>query len=118
MIVVVMMLSTVDRHIISILVDDIKADLSLSDRQLGFLLGPSFTVVYALSVMPLARLADRGVRRTIIALGLGAWSLFTMSTAWVQGFAQLFVMRMGVGIGEASAGPAIQSLVSDSVPPD
>jgi len=118
MIVMVMMLSTVDRHIISILVEDIKVDLSLTDRQLGFLLGPSFTVVYALSVMPIARLADRGVRRNIISLGLAAWSLFTMSTAWVQGFAQLFAMRMGVGIGEASAGPAIQSLVSDTVPPE
>lgn len=117
MIVMVMMLNTVDRHIISILVDDIKADLALTDRQLGFLLGPSFTIVYALAVMPLARLSDRGVRRSIIALGLAVWSLFTMSTAWAQGFAQLFAMRMGVGIGEASAGPAIQSLISDSVPP-
>ena len=117
-IVLVMMLSTVDRHIISILADDVKADLSLTDSQLGFLLGPSFTIVYALSVLPLARLADRGVRRNIIALGLGVWSLFTMSTAWVQGYSQLLVMRMGVGIGEASASPAIQSLISDTVPPE
>lgn len=117
-IVVVMMLSTVDRHIISILVEDVKADLGLDDRQLGVLLGPSFTLVYALSVLPLARLADRGVRRNIIALGLGAWSLFTIATAWVTGFGQLLAMRMGVGIGEASASPAIQSLISDTVPPD
>jgi MFS family permease len=118
MIVVVMMLSTVDRYIVSILVDDIKADLSLTDRQMGWILGPSFTLIYALSVLPLARWADRGVRRTIIAAGLTVWSLFTMSTAWVQGYAQLLVMRMGVGVGEASAGPAIQSLISDTVPPE
>jgi len=114
----VMMLSTVDRHIVSILVDDIKLDLELTDGQLGLILGPSFTLVYALSVLPLARWADRGVRRNIIALGLTAWSLFTVGTAWVQGFVQLFIMRMGVGVGEASANPAIQSLISDSVPPD
>jgi MFS family permease len=118
MIVVVMMLNTIDRNIIAILVDDVKADLGLSEQQMGWILGPSFTVVYALSVLPLARWADRGVRRNIIALGLGAWSVFTIATGWVQGFAQLFVMRMGVGIGEASASPAIQSLVSDTVPPE
>ena len=117
-IVVVMMLSTVDRHIVAILLEDIKADLSLSDRQLGWILGPSFTLVYALSVLPLARWADRGVRRNIIPLGLAVWSLFTISTAWVQGFGQLLLMRMGVGLGEASAGPAIQSLISDTVLPE
>ena len=118
MIVLVMLLNTVDRHIVSILVDDIKSDLSLSDRQLGWILGPSFTLVYALSVFPLARWADRGVRRSIIALGLGLWSLFTVMTAWTQSFLQMFAMRMGVGVGEASASPAAQSLISDSVPPE
>lgn len=118
MIVVVMMLNTIDRNIISILVDDVKADLALDDQQMGWILGPSFTLVYAVSVLPLARWADRGVRRNIISLGLGAWSLFTIATGWVQGFLQLFLMRMGVGIGEASASPAIQSLVSDTVPPE
>jgi len=117
-IVTVMMLNTVDRHIVAILLDDIKVDLALDDAQLGWILGPSFTVVYALSVLPLARWADRGVRRNIIALGLAGWSFFTMSTAWVQGFVQLLLMRMGVGIGEASAGPAMQSLISDTVAPD
>ena len=63
MIVVVMMLATVDRYVVSILVDDIKLDLGLDDEQMGWILGPSFTVVYALSVLPLARWADRGVRR-------------------------------------------------------
>ena len=118
MIVGVMLFNTVDRYIVSILVDDIKADLALSDRQLGWILGPSFTLVYALSVFPLARWADRGVRRNIIALGLSVWSLFTLMTAWTQSFVQIFVMRMGVGIGEASASPAAQSLISDSVPPE
>lgn len=114
----VMMLNTVDRHVVAILVDPIKLDLDLTDSQMGWILGPSFTLVYTASVLPLARWADRGVRRNIIALGLSVWSLFTMATGWVQGYLQLFVMRMGVGIGEASASPAIQSLVSDTVPPE
>jgi MFS family permease len=116
MIVLVMLLNTVDRYIVSILLDDIKRDLDLTDRQLGWILGPSFTIVYAICVLPVARWADRGVRRNIIALGLSLWSLFTLSTAWAQSFVQLFIMRMGVGIGEASASPAAQSLISDAVP--
>lgn len=118
MIVLVMLLNTVDRHVVSILLDDIKRDLSLTDRQLGWILGPSFTVVYAFSVFPLARWADRGVRRSIIALGLACWSLFTLATAFTQNFVHLFAMRMGVGVGEASASPAAQSLISDTVPPE
>ena len=114
----VMMLNTVDRHVVAILVDPIKADLGLSDSEMGWILGPSFTLVYTLAVLPLARWADRGVRRNIIALGLTVWSLFTMATGWVQGYVQLFAMRMGVGIGEASASPAIQSLIADTVPPE
>ncbi|MCH2170447.1 MFS transporter [Myxococcota bacterium] len=118
LIVLVTMFNTVDRHIISILLDDIKHDLALTDRQLGWILGPSFTIVYTLAVFPLARWSDRGVRRNIIALGLSFWSFFTFLTAWTQTFIQLFVMRMGVGLGEASASPAAQSLISDSVPPE
>ena len=59
----VMMLNTVDRHVVAILVDPIKADLGLSDSEMGWILGPSFTLVYTLAVLPLARWADRGVRR-------------------------------------------------------
>ncbi|MFK7897020.1 MAG: spinster family MFS transporter [Myxococcota bacterium] len=114
----VMLLSTVDRFIVSILLEDIKADLGLTDLQLGWIMGPSFTVVYSLSVLPLARWADGGIRRNVIALGLFAWSCFTLATAWTQSFVQLFAMRMGVGLGEASASPALQSLISDSVPPE
>ena len=92
----VMMLNTVDRR---------RGDPggpdqgSVSDSQMG--MGELHAGLAA--VLPLARWADRGVRRNIIALGLSVWSLFTLATGWVQGYVQLFVMRMGVGIGEASA---------------
>ena len=103
MVVLVMLFNTVDRYIVSILVDDMKRDLALTDRQMGWILGPSFAFVYTLSVLPLARWADVGVRRNIIALGLTVWSAFTLMTAWTQNYTQLLIMRMGVGIGEASA---------------
>src|SRR5262245_6640069 len=118
LIAVVMLFSTVDRYVVSILAEDMKRDLGLDDRQLGWILGPSFTIVYSIAILPLARWADLGVRRNIVVLGLAVWSLFTTLTAWVQGFARLFLMRMGVGIGEASASPALHSLVSDTVPPE
>lgn len=118
MIVVVMMLATVDRYVVSILVDDIKNDLALDDAQMGWILGPSFTVVYAIAVLPLARWADVGVRRNVVSLGLAIWSAFTVATAFVRGFPGLLAVRMGVGLGEASASPAIQSLIADSVEPE
>jgi MFS family permease len=118
LLVLVMVFSTVDRQIVSILLEDIKTDLALDDRMLGWILGPSFTLVYALSAFPLARWADTGIRRNIIALGIGLWSLFTVATAFVQSFVQLFLMRMGVGIGEASAGPTAQSIISDILRPE
>ena len=118
LILLVMLFNTVDRYVVSILLEDIKRDLVLSDRQLGWILGPSFTIVYALAVLPVARWADRGVRRSIIALGLFAWSLFTAATAWAQTFVQLFALRMGVGVGEAAGSPSCQALIADYVPPE
>ena len=112
---VVSMLNVVDRTIVALLVPGIQADLELSDTQLGLLLGPSFSVVHFLAVLPLAWLADRTVRRTVIAVGLFAWSLMTMLGGVAQNFLQLFATRMGVGIGEAGAPPAV-SLLSDTAP--
>ena len=69
--------NTLDRTIVSILVDRIKAEFALSDTELGLLMGPSFALVYAAVVLPIARLADGSVRRSIVALSLFVWSLFT-----------------------------------------
>ena len=99
----VMIISSIDRTVLSILVENIKADLSLDDRQMGLLLGPAFTVFHLLASFPLASFADRGHRRLIISVGLFFWSLFTILTSLVTGFWSPFLLRMGVGIGEASA---------------
>ena len=106
-----------DRQILSILAERIKADLGLSDAQIGFLYGTAFAVFYALFGLPLGRLADVWDRRRLIALGLTAWSLMTALSALARNFAQLTVARVGVGIGEASANPAAYSLLSDYFPP-
>ena len=109
--------STLDRTIVSILVDRIKADFQLTDTQLGLLMGPAFAIVYALLVLPMARLSDIWVRRTIVAASLFAWSLFTASAHFAQTFAQLFASRIGVGIGEAGGTAPNVSMLADYLPP-
>ncbi|MBW2362045.1 MAG: MFS transporter [Deltaproteobacteria bacterium] len=109
--------STLDRTMVSILIDEIGAEFSLSDTQLGLLLGPAFGLVYAFLTLPLARLADLWVRRNIVAASLFLWSLFTAATFFAKSFAVLFVTRMGVGIGEAGGTAPNVSLLSDYLPP-
>jgi MFS family permease len=115
---IVMIFNIVDRTITSILLQQIKRDLDLSDRQLGVLVGLAFALLYSVASLPIARLADRGSRRTIVALGLLAWSAATAVTALVGNFWQLLAARMAVGIGEAAGSAPSQSLISDYVPPE
>ncbi|HEX4735962.1 MAG TPA: MFS transporter [Allosphingosinicella sp.] len=106
----------VDRQIVSILAQDIKADLHLDDAQIGFLYGTAFAVFYALFGIPLGRLADSWYRGRLIALGLGLWSGMTVLSAFAGSFGALAAARIGVGIGEASASPAAYSMISDHFP--
>jgi MFS family permease len=117
LLIVVYVLNFLDRQILSILAERIKADLGLSDAQIGFLYGTAFAVFYALFGIPLGRLADVWVRTRLIALGLAFWSLMTAASALARDFAQLTAARIGVGVGEASASPAAFSLLSDYFPP-
>ena len=112
-----MVFNNVDRTILSILVEPIKREFQLSDAAIGAAMGLAFTLVHSIVSLPVARWADFGVRRSIVALGLFVWSGFTAATAAVQSFAQLFAMRMGVGIGEAAGVAPILSLLADYVPP-
>lgn len=113
MLVVAAVLSFVDRQILSLLVEPIKRDLAIDDFEFGLLGGPAFAVFYALAGLPLGWLADRVHRGRLIAGGIFLWSLMTAASAFAANFAQLFVMRMGVGVGEATLGPAAQSLIAD-----
>ena len=115
--VLVYVFNFLDRQILSILAERIKADLGLSDAQIGFLYGTAFAVFYALFGIPLGRLADVWVRTRLIAIGLASWSVMTALSALARTFFQLSVARIGVGIGEASASPAAYSLLSDYFAP-
>jgi MFS family permease len=103
----------VDRNIISVLLEPIKAEFGVSDTLLGLLTGISFAVFYATLGIPVARWADRGNRKTIITLSLTIWSVMTALCGLAQSFWQLALVRVGVGAGEAGALPPAQSLVAD-----
>lgn len=108
--------SFIDRQILSLLVRPIKRDLGISDTQMSLLMGFSFAVFYTFFGIPLGRLADSRSRRTIIAIGFAAWSLFTAGCGLAKNFSQMLLLRMGVGVGEAALSPAAYSLITDSFP--
>ncbi|MEE4201067.1 MFS transporter [Erythrobacter sp.] len=114
--VIVYVLNFVDRNIISILAEDIKADLGLRDDQIGFLYGTAFGVFYALFGIPLGKLADSWHRVRLMSAGLAIWSAFTALSGFAQNFATLSAARIGVGVGEATASPSAYSLISDWFP--
>jgi len=111
-------LNVMDRQLMAVLIDPIKRDLGVSDAAMGLLTGTSFVILHVGASIPIAIWADRGVRRSIIALGLGLWSGLTMLTGFARGFTEMFVIRVGVGIGEASGGGPAQSLLTDTFPPE
>ncbi len=108
--------SYIDRQIINLLVDPIKADLGLTDVQISLLQGFSFALLYAFMAIPLAWVADRYNRKWVILGGLICWSAATFGSGLAMGFAFLFFARMLVGIGEATLSPAGFSMISDYFP--
>src|SRR4029079_9719556 len=114
--VVVYVFNFIDRQIVSILAESIKADLKLDDAQIGFLYGTAFAVFYALFGIPLGRLADSWYRGRLMAIGLALWSSMTAASGFAQSFGMLAAARIGVGIGEASASPAAYSMIADYFP--
>jgi len=111
-------LSYVDRSILGALIQPIKADLRISDLQIGLLIGLGFGLFYALIGVPLGWLADRTRRTWIVAAGITLWSAATMASGLAHDFGRLFVARMGVGVGEAALSPCAMSLIGDSFPPE
>lgn len=108
--------SHVDRNIVGILIEPLKADLLLSDTQLGFLSGIAFALFYATLGIPIAVWADRSNRRNIIAWSIAIWSAMTALCGLAQNFWQLAAARVGVGIGEAGSSPPSHSMISDLYP--
>lgn len=106
----------VDRQVINILASYIIEDLQISDGQFGMLSGLAFALIYTSLGIPIARLADIGNRRNIIAISITIWSVMTAACGLANNFTQLFIARFGVGIGEAGGSPPAHSIVSDIFP--
>jgi MFS family permease len=113
MLTLVQMVSYIDRFLPSLLAPKIKADLHLSDFQLGLLLGPAFALFYVAVGLPFGWAADRFSRRGILAFGVAVWSLMTSAASLAVSFAPLFAARLGVGFGEAAVAPCAISLIGD-----
>jgi MFS family permease len=109
-------LSYVDRQILGLLATPIKLELGISDTRIGLLQGLAFALFYTLLGMPMGRIADRGSRRNLTAVGVFCWSLMTALCAAAYSFWTLFLARMGVGVGEAALSPSAFSLLSDYFP--
>lgn len=103
----------IDRQIVGILAPFIQADLDLTNTQLGLLIGLAFAAFYTILGIPLAFLADRMNRVTLLSLALATWSGFTALTGFAQNFMHIALARVGVGIGEAGGSPPSHSMISD-----
>src|SRR5262245_18274254 len=114
---IVYVFNFIDRQILSILEEEIKADLHISDAEIGFLFATAFAVFYAVFGIQLGKLAAVWVRKNSIAIGFDFWSAMTALSGTARSFAALATYRFGVGIGEASASPAAYSMLSDYFPP-
>jgi MFS family permease len=106
----------VDRGILALLVQPVKADLHLSDTQFGLLAGMAFAIFYAVFGLILGRVADRWNRRNMIIIGLIVWSLATIVCGLARNFHELFLARIMVGVGEAALSPAAYSMIADYFP--
>ena len=114
--VLVSTVNAIDRQLPFILVDPIKAELGLSDTQVGLMAGLAFAVVYSFAGLPLARLADRGSPRRVLVASLAIWSLATAVTGGAQNFIQLILCRIGVAASEAGSMPAAHALIARTFP--
>lgn len=109
--------SFIDRTILTLLVAPIRRDLQISDTEISLLHGLAFAVFYTMLGFPLGRLVDRHNRVRIISAGILIWSLMTAVCGMAKNFTQLFIARMGVGVGEAALSPAAYSIIADYFPP-
>ena len=110
------MFSFVDRQILGLLVPSIKRDLGVSDTRIGLLQGLAFALFYTFMGMPLGRIVDSCNRRNLIAISIVVWSIFTSLCAATKSFFSLFLVRIGVGVGEAGLSPSAYSLIADYFP--
>lgn len=111
-------IANIDRFSIGLIAQSIKADLALSDTQIGVFTGAAFVVAYVVAGFPMARWLDRGCRVRILAWSLALWSLMTAACGLAVNFVQIVLARAGVGAGESSCVPGALSLIGDYFPPE
>ena len=109
-------LAFVDRQIMAFMVGPIRSDLGISDFQFSLVHGLAFVIFYSVLGVPIARLADARNRRNLIAVGIGLWSVMTALCGMAGTFVHLFLVRLGVGVGEATLSPSAISLIADYFP--
>lgn len=110
-------LAFIDRQIIALLVGPIQQDLKISDTEVSLLGGFAFVFIYTFLGIPIGRIVDRSNRKRLIAVGVFVWSCMTVACGFSRNFFQLFLTRVGVGVGEATLSPAALSILSDYFPP-
>ncbi len=101
----VYVINFIDRQVLSVFIGPIKQEFGISDTAMGLLVGFAFALFYTIAGIPIARWADWGNRRSIIAIGLTLWSAMTVACGLTRNFAQLVLVRIGVGVGEAAGSP-------------
>ncbi|MBJ21332.1 MAG: MFS transporter [bacterium] len=110
----VYLFSFLDRQILSLMVDDLKVGLSIDrDWQIAFLMGPAFAVFYTIFGIPFGRAADTRSRKHTISLGLVLWSVMTVACGFARNFWSMALLRVGIGVGEASLSPSAYSIIAD-----
>lgn len=112
------MASQFDRTVVNLAVEPLKARFELNDTQFGYLQGIAFGLFYIVAAVPVGRLVDHFPRKWILGICLAFFSLFSMASGLARNYTQLFLTRVGVGIGEASVTPAALSMLSDLFPPE
>jgi len=108
------LLSLLDRYLLSVVLEDVKAYLHLTDTQLGILQGPSFVLIFLIASIPSGRLADIASRKWTIFAGLSCWSLATLGCGMAESFWQLMAARLAIGLGEAALIPSALSMIAAS----
>lgn len=110
------LLAIMDRMIVALLIEPIKADLQLTDTEIGLIQGLAFVLLYTTLAIPIGRLVDRCNRTSLLAVGIAVWGVATSACGLASQAWHLFMSRMAVGLGEASLMPAAYSLIPDSFP--
>jgi MFS family permease len=109
-------LSFIDRQILALVIEPIRRDFQITDFQVSLVQGLAFAVFYTTMGIPMGRIADSHKRKGLVMVGVSLWSLMTLLSGLASNYWQLFLARMGVGVGEASLSPAAYSIISDSFP--